>query len=220
MAYYFFMDKKMLPVAPGKLSVRINNNNKTINLINDGEVNLLKNAALTEIAFEVLLPNNEYPFANYNSFSIDLAESYLSDFKILKLSKDPFQFIVTRMTNDWTFLFDTNITVSLEDYEIIEDANNGTDVMASIRLKQYKQYGTKTATLKTNADGTQTAVIDEPRLTTKPVPNTAKILKNQTLLQLVKKNFGNTKMFNHIKKINGITNPNNIPTGTVLRLGK
>lgn len=220
MAYYFFMDKKMLPVAPGKLSVRINNNNKTINLINDGEVNLLKNAALTEIAFEVLLPNNEYPFANYNSFSIDLAESYLSDFKILKLSKDPFQFIVTRMTNDWTFLFDTNITVSLEDYEIIEDANNGTDVMASIRLKQYKPYGTKTATLKTNADGTQTAVIDEPRLTTKPVPNTAKILKNQTLLQLVKKNFGNTKMFNHIKKINGITNPNNIPTGTVLRLGK
>lgn len=214
------MGKKMLPVAPGKLSVRINNNNKTINLINDGEVNLLKNAALTEIAFEVLLPNNEYPFANYNSFSIDLAESYLSDFKTLKLSKDPFQFIVTRMTNDWTFLFDTNITVSLEDYEIIEDANNGTDVMASIRLKQYKQYGTKTATLKTNADGTQTAVIDEPRLTTKPVPNTAKILKNQTLLQLVKKNFGNTKMFNHIKKINGITNPNNIPTGTVLRLGK
>lgn len=220
MAYYFFMGKKMLPVAPGKLSVRINNNNKTINLINDGEVNLLKNAALTEIAFEVLLPNNEYPFANYNSFSIDLAESYLSDFKTLKLSKEPFQFIVARMTNDWTFLFDTNITVSLEDYEIIEDANNGTDVMASVRLKQYKQYGTKTATLKTNADGTQTAVIDEPRLTTKPVPNTAKILKNQTLLQLVKKNFGNTKMFNHIKKINGITNPNNIPTGTVLRLGK
>ena len=158
MAYYFFMGEKMLPVAPGKLSVKINNGNKTINLINDGEVNLLKNAALTEIAFDVLLPNNEYPFADYNSFSMDFAESYLSDFKTLKLSKDPFQFIVTRMTNDFMFLFDTNITVSLEDYEIIEDANNGTDVLASIRLKQYKPYGTKTATIKTNADGTKTAV--------------------------------------------------------------
>lgn len=220
MAYYFFMGEKMLPVAPPKLSVRINNSNKTINLINDGEVNLLKNAALTEIAFEVLLPNNEYPFADYNSFSMDFAESYLSDFKSLKLSKDPFQFIVTRMTNDFTFLFDTNITVSLEDYEIIEDANNGTDVIASIRLKQYKPYGTKTATIKTNADGTKTAVVDEPRLTTKPVPNTAKIMKNQTLLQLVKKNFGNTKMFNQIKKLNGITTPNNMPAGTVLRFVK
>ena len=220
MAYYFFMGEKMLPVAPGKLSVKINNSNKTINLINDGEVNLLKNAALTEIAFEVLLPNNEYPFADYNSFSMDFAESYLSDFKTLKLSKDPFQFIVTRMTNDWTFLFDTNITVALEDYEIIEDANNGTDVVASIRLKQYKPYGTKTATIKTNADGTKTAVVDETRLTTKPVPNTAKIMKNQTLLQLVKKNFGNTKMFNQIKKLNGITTPNNMPAGTVLRLVK
>ena len=220
MAYYFFMDKKMLPVAPPKLSVKINNGNKTINLINDGEVNLLKNAALTEIAFEVLLPNNEYPFADYSSFSMDLAESYLSDFKTLKLSKEPFQFIVTRMTSDWTFLFDTNITVALEDYEIIEDANNGTDVLASIRLKQYKPYGTKTATIKTNADGTKTAVVDEPRLTTKPVPNTAKIMKDQTLLQIVKKNFGNTKMFNQIKKLNGITNPNNMPAGTVLRFVK
>lgn len=220
MAYYFFMGEKMLPVAPGKLSVKINNGNKTINLINDGEVNLLKNAALTEIAFDVLLPNNEYPFADYNSFSMDFAESYLSDFKTLKLSKDPFQFIVTRMTNDFMFLFDTNITVSLEDYEIIEDANNGTDVLASIRLKQYKPYGTKTATIKTNADGTKTAVVDEPRLTTKPVPNTAKIIKDQTLLQVVKKNFGNTKMFNQIKKLNGITNPNNMPAGTVLRFAK
>ena len=117
-------------------------------------------------------------------------------------------------------MFDTNITVSLEDYEIIEDANNGTDVLASIRLKQYKPYGTKTATIKTNADGTKTAVVDEPRLTTKPVPNTAKIMKDQTLLQIVKKNFGNTKMFNQIKKLNGITNPNNMPAGTVLRFVK
>lgn len=220
MAYYFFMGEKMLPVAPGKLSVKINNGNKTINLINDGEVNLLKKAALTEISFEVLLPNNEYPFADYDSFSMSYAESYLSDFKSLKLSKDPFQFIVARMTSDWTFLFDTNLTVSLEEYEIIEDANNGTDVMASIRLKQYKSYGTKTATIKANSDGTKTAVVEEPRLSTKSVPNTAKIMESQTLLQVVKKTFGDTKLYSQIKKLNGITNPNGMPAGTVLRLAK
>ena len=220
MAYYFFMGEKMLPIAPGKLSVRINNSNKTINLINDGEVNLLKNAALTEISFEVLLPNNEYPFADYNSFSMDFAESYLSDFKTLKLSKEPFQFIVSRMTSDWNFLFDTNLTVSLEEYEIIEDAGNGTDVVVSVRLKQYKPYGTKTATIQTNADGTKTAVVNESRLSTKSAPNTAKIAANQTLLQAVKKTFGNTKMYAEIKKLNGITNPNNMPAGTVLRFVK
>ncbi len=40
-------------------------------------------------------------------------------------------------------LFNTNIKVSLEEYAISEDADNGSDVKVAIKLKQYRDYSTK-----------------------------------------------------------------------------
>ncbi|MPM59785.1 hypothetical protein SDC9_106631 [bioreactor metagenome] len=51
-------------------------------------------------------------------------------------------------------LFDTNLKVSLEDYKIIEDAGNGFDVNAEIKLKQYRDYQTKTIALTINQAST------------------------------------------------------------------
>ena len=53
MAYYFYLGKTLLPVAPSKLSLKIGNQNKTYTLINEGEINVLKSATLTEIEFDV-----------------------------------------------------------------------------------------------------------------------------------------------------------------------
>lgn len=49
--YDFYLDKCLLPIAPGKLQVSIKNENKTVKLINEGQVNLLKAPGLTEIEF-------------------------------------------------------------------------------------------------------------------------------------------------------------------------
>lgn len=67
MAYYMYIDKILFPVTPGKLSIKVNSNNKTITLINEGEVNLIKTPGLTDITIdELLLPAfQKYPFANY-----------------------------------------------------------------------------------------------------------------------------------------------------------
>ena len=65
MAYYFYMGKMLCPVAPSKLQLKIQNENKTLTLINEGEVNILKKAGLTDISFDLLLPNVKYPFATY-----------------------------------------------------------------------------------------------------------------------------------------------------------
>lgn len=64
--YDFYLDKCLLPIAPKKLEIKINNANDTITLINEGEINLLKTAELTDIDFECMLPNVQYPFATYN----------------------------------------------------------------------------------------------------------------------------------------------------------
>ncbi len=45
---------------------------------------------------------------------------------------------------DGRVLFSNNIKVSLEDYTITENAKSGFDVQVKIRLKQYKDFGTRT----------------------------------------------------------------------------
>ena len=63
--YEFYMDGVRLPVTPSALTIKISNQNKTINLINEGQVNVLKTPGLSKISFSALLPNREYPFACY-----------------------------------------------------------------------------------------------------------------------------------------------------------
>lgn len=100
-------------------------------LMNEGEVNVIKRTGLTDIDIEVLLPNVNYPFAVYpNGFQP--ATFYLDKLEKLKISDKPFQFIVNRMMPNGNLLFDTNMTVSLENYEIKESADNGFDVIVRI----------------------------------------------------------------------------------------
>lgn len=119
MAYHFYLDGTLLPITPESLKVKIKNQNKTISLINEGEINFLKLPGLSEVQFEMLLPQTAYPFANGSIKTID---EYLSLLERLKTGKKPFQFIVSRMTPRGKLLFDTNMKVSLEEYEILEDA--------------------------------------------------------------------------------------------------
>lgn len=148
MAYYFYLGKTLLPVAPQKLQLKIKGANKTYTLINDGEINVLKTPGLTDIEFDALLPNVKYPFAVYkNGFT--RAKSFLEVLKNYKQDKETFQFIVTRTLPNGKMLFDTNMKVSLESYTIKEDAKNyGMDVMVTIKLKQYRDYATKTCNIK------------------------------------------------------------------------
>lgn len=145
--YNFFFDKVQLPIAPESMEMTINNQNTTINLINDQEVNILKKPGLTEITFDLLIPQFKYPFASYPD-GFKNAEYFLSVFEKLKTSTKPFQFIVSRATPNGKLLFDTNIKVSLEDYTIKEDASEGFDLKVSISLKQYVEYSTKTVKIK------------------------------------------------------------------------
>ena len=66
MSYYFYLGDFMLPVPPPRMDIKVNNKNKTINLINEGEINIIKTPGLKEISFEALLPNANYPFADYS----------------------------------------------------------------------------------------------------------------------------------------------------------
>ena len=145
--YSFYLDKIMLPVAPSKLKIGFASQNKTLNLINEGEINILKDPGLLEIEFDAMLPNTQYPFSIYKDGFVK-ADDFIDKINKLKMDKKPFQFIVTRTRPDGTALFNTNIKVSLEEYEMEEDADEGFDVILSIKLKQYKVMGLKKLSLR------------------------------------------------------------------------
>ena len=65
--YEFYMDGVRLPVTPSSLTIKISNQNKTINLINEGQRNIIKTPGLSKYSFNALLPNREYPFACYRT---------------------------------------------------------------------------------------------------------------------------------------------------------
>lgn len=217
--YAFYLDSVQLPVTPSKLSTRIKNQNKTINLISGEEINILKVAGLTDVELTATIPQVRYPFAVYPNGFKDAA-FYLEKLEALKLSKKPFQFIVSRVSPSGKLLFDTNLTVSVEDYSIDEDADNGLDVEISINLKQFVPFGTKKAVIKQAAStGKKTAKVTKKRASTKTTPKTHTVVKGDTLWAICKKYLGSGTKYPEIAKLNKIKNPNLIYPKQVIKLG-
>ncbi|MGE7021990.1 LysM peptidoglycan-binding domain-containing protein [Solibacillus cecembensis] len=226
--YNFFLDGVQLPIAPPSMSMKINNKNETLILMNEGEVNILKKAGLTDIEFEVEFPNVKYPFAVYPD-GFQPASHYLEKLEKLKTAQEPFQFIVNRMKPDGSLLFDTNMTVSLEDYTIDENAENGFDIKVTIPLKQFRPYGTKKLNIKNepskaatgSSDTTkQKATVEKSRPTTgKETPKTHTVKSGDTLWAIAKKYLGDGSKSTQLAKLNNLSNPNLIKAGQVIKLG-
>lgn len=222
MAYIMYLDGVALPVTPSKLQMKIKNQNKTINLINEGEINILKSAGLTEISFDATIPQVKYPFAIYSS-GFRKADFFLDKFEKLKVDKKPFQFICSRTSPSGKLLFDTNIKVALEDYKIKEDASNGQDLIVTMSLKQYKDYGTKFVNINIQQQRTsvKSASIKKSRpAETAPALKTYTVKSGDTLWNIAKKYLGNGSKYTEIynKNKNKIQNPNLIYPGQVLTL--
>jgi len=221
MAYTFYMGSVMLPVPPAQLQLSIRNQNVTVTLIDEGEINIPKKPGLSEISFKVLIPQMQYPFARYEG-KFKPAEFYLNYFKKLKVDQLPFQFIVARSLPSGTpevdlsnkekpvtikadSLFGTNIKVLLEDYKIIEDAGNGLDVDVEINLKQFRDYGTKTVKIEepTPEQPNPTAQVNQTRSDeTAPKAKTHTVVKGDTLWAIAQKYLNNGNRYPEIYSMN------------------
>lgn len=223
--YDFYLDKCLLPVTPEKLTISISNQNDTVNLINEGEINILKKAGLTDIEFECEIPQVKQPYAVYtNSSGFRVATYFLDYFEKLKTSGKPFQFIVCRKKPNGKSLFNTNIKVSMEDYKLTEDAGNGFDIKVKIRLKQWRDYGTKQVKVTITAEKPKAAPEPVREATAAPAPaasQTYTVVKGDCLWNIAKKFYGNgskyTVIYNANKGVIG-GNPNLIYPGQVFTI--
>lgn len=219
-AYDVYMKKCLLPITPEKIEISIDNKNKTVTLINEGEINILKKAGLSDVEFECMLPQVRYPFAVYKS-GFKGASYFLEYFEDLKTSKKPFQFIICRKLPSNKKLFNTNITVTLEDYKIVDDVKEGFDIKVKVSLKQWRDYGTKTVNITIAAEKPKASAEPVRAATTSPAPAAAQtytVVKGDCLWNIAKKFYGNgskyTVIYNANKGVIG-GNPNLIYPGQV-----
>ena len=204
MAYLFYLNKMLCPIAPSKLELKIKGQNKSMTLIDQGEVNILKKAGLTEVSFDLLLPNVKYPFATYKS-GFKSAKYFLDELEGLKTKNKPFQFIVTRTFPNGKMLFDTNMKVSLESYTIKEDSGEGFDVVVSVKLKQYRDYGTKIC--KISFASTKPKLSTEKKRPSKDTSDnkTYTVKKGDCLWNIAKKFYGKGAQWKKIYNANKST---------------
>lgn len=218
MAYIVYLDGVPLPVTPSKINMKITNQNKTINLINNGEVNVLKSAGLTEISFTAMVPHVKFPFAYYPNGFMD-ASFYLAKLEQLKVSKKPFQFLCSRISSRGEPIFDTDMTVAIEDYSIEEDASEGQALSISIQLKQYRNYSAPKPINIDTISSTATAETTRPQETA-PVYKSYTVKSGDTLWNIAKRCLGEGSRYMEIYTLNKdlIKNPNLIYVGQVLAL--
>lgn len=147
MAYIVKLGGIRLPIPPSKITWKDKSGNKTVTLINEGEVNILKDPKLTTIDFDVILPMVPYPFAYSEAND---AYYYIDKINGFKASKKPVMFVVDRKFPNGTSIHKSSLKVSVEDTSIEENSENGFDLKFSISLKKYASYGAKRVTVKNN----------------------------------------------------------------------
>lgn len=214
MQYTFMLDVIEFPVAPPDVTVTINNQNETVQLVSGEEINLLNLPGLTDIEFTVFLPSVSYPFA----VSPKAPDWYLGKLEEIKVNKKPVNFQILRKLPSGSIIYDTDMMVSIEDYELYEDAEDlGFDTQVQISLKQYREYGTKKLTIdeQTNTVSTETK---REEGTNVPSKSSYTVVSGDCLWNIAKKYLGDGSRWKEIYELNTdkIQNPNLIYPGQEL----
>ncbi len=217
-SFYLAQDGEqiLLPVPPSVLELTVNSNNEIINLLDLGDVNILKRPGLTDVNFTVLIPGNSYSFATYESGFKDSA-FFLDKFKSYKKSQKPLRLIIYRETYEGMPLFDQNLSVSLEEYTVTEQAGEEGDLYIALEFKEYRDYLTPKVTVGRDEQDEPVAYVEPSRAAKEPAKQYT-VKTGDNLWLIAKRELNNGSRHTEIAELNGLKDPHLITPGQVLQL--
>ena len=207
-----------LPIPPEKMITTSYNTNKKYETIGMGEINIIKGIGLREIFMTIMLPNDlSLPFVQPKyvpNAIIGKPIVYLGKFREFKADKKPIQLLITRILPNGEEIFKGNLTVTLEEYTVYENAGEEGDFLVDLTFKEYINIKEKNLT---PANGTNNYVVNTNR-TSKDKPKTYVVKSGDTLWKIAKRELNDETKYKYIMDINNISNPKNLKVGTVLKL--
>lgn len=145
--FYIRYDNKIyqLPINPSEINVSYSSNNKTIESIWLGDLNLLKGRKLFELSFKSFLPATASSFPDIRTQGQFLSPGHykvLFD-KMLRYGR-PGKLTITGLS------YAINFAASLEKFDYDIRAGEHEDVYYSVTFKEYKEYGIKEIPINDN----------------------------------------------------------------------
>ena len=210
-----------LPVNPESLSFKGESNNKTVDIVNGGQVTNIGFEGLKDFEISSFFPAK--PDGSYINTRGDFEgpDFYISFFEQIKKDRKPFRLIVTDIN--------VNLLVSIESFEY--EYKYGTDdVDFTLDLKQYIEHTVRVLSLTKNSS-TNNALVAQAsstytnsnRSVEKSIPQNYTVVSGDSLWKIAQKLLGNGSRwyeiytYNNNKSIIG-GNPNLIYPGQVLSI--
>lgn len=204
----------MFPVTPSQVQTKVGNCNETVQILQMGQANLLKNAGLEEVQFRALFPGRQYHFVQVEE-GFREPSYFLERLKDFKKAQKPVQLIIFRRLADGSQIFCSNVEMGLEEYTIVEQGGEQGDFWVEIALKEYRKM--QSIAYRPASDG-NTLEKQPAQRPAKEMAKTYVVKKGDNLWNIAKKELGDGSKFGELAKKNGISNPSLIYPGQVIKL--
>lgn len=206
----------LLPVTPSQMITKKNGNNRTINILNMGEINIIQNGALDEISFSILLPRSAWSFVQKEEgFNEPLY--YLNFLATCKESGLPTTIIIFRSLADGSQIFSGNKDMILEDYTVTEKGGDFGDFWVDLHFREYRTA--KSTVYQVKNDGDSLVMVESgSNRDSKSTPTTYTVQSGDTLWGIAKTQLNDSSKYMDIATKNSIADPNQLYVGMVLDL--
>ena len=147
MPFRFYFDDHLLPITPASWSYEPKNQNETIHMANGDEVSWIKQGGLPVWNFEFTIGE---PIQWVRPYEFDQGlktpEKMIEYLDGAKEQKKTIRFIVT----DGILRNLVNEKVTLEDWSVEQDSENGNDHVFTVSLRRYKEWHNMEADINLN----------------------------------------------------------------------
>ena len=129
-----------IPVNPQEYPIKYPADNMRYNVLGKGEIIVARIPKLKQISWESYFPCGPDDPLVLTGGAFEPPEFYITAINRYKEKGEPVRFIANRFMEDGSPIFDTNMNVIVEDFDVTEKGGETGDFYYSISLSEYREY--------------------------------------------------------------------------------